>query len=616
MSRRAEIEITSRGASKTGREIGGVSKRIDRMGKTARATSGAMRSMYGAIGGVGIAAGAKRIFDFQSSVAELAAKAKLSTEEAKAMADQILEVGIAHNIAKDDVSGALTVFQDFGGILKEGTTILDKLGKRATASSTSIKNLATVSAALVDSGLSPDESVMALDQLIAQADAGTVAMSDLSTVIAEVVKVGGTMGKRFEGMGGVKQIGELMQVAGSVFAGNAQQARTSVRALFRDLTARSKMLKKQGISVFDEKGMRNVQTIMKEIIAKTGGGTQEMSKIFTADSQAIAAAFASSFSKESGKFIGVVKKVSGATGDAATIDEMYKKRMGGIASEAVRAQQALKKMEAIFINVGSKLINWVDQNMGTAIATVAGGALGAKFLPKAIGRALSGGGGLGGASGGLGGGAPIPVYIVGSPSGAAGGFQNAGTQAGKAATKMGKIGSAASMVANNLGALAGSLGAGYAIGTALDSWLNISDQLSDWAFDIMNPGERDRRAKQAGIQFREKTEKKEQGIYASGKKKDAIDEIRERAKLYAQNTVGKRSGQAFATDVKRIGAEGGMSEDEIAKLLPEMRDLVSELRNSAFTKAAGGFFNIAITSPAGLDKPTAQVNSGPSFLKK
>lgn len=607
MAQKVEIEIGTRGVGSAARRIGGVSKSIDRVGKRARVASSAMRSMYGAIGGVGIAAGTKRIFDFQHSVAGLAATAKLSNIEAKAMADQILKVGAAHNIAKEDVTGALKIFQDFGGILKDGTTILDALGRRATASSTNIKDLANVSASLVASGLTPDQSVMALDQLIAQADAGNTSMVALSRVISETAKVGATYGSRFKGVEGINQLGEVLQAAGSIFAENSERSKTAIAALFRDLTAKSNTLKKKlKIEVFDEKGMRNIQDIMGEIIKKTGGGAEALSKIFTADSQVIASAYTSSFSKESGKFIGTIKKVSGATGNAATIDEMYKRRMSGIASEAVRVEQAMKRMETMFIKAGGKLITWIDQNMGTAIATLAGGALGAKLLPAAIGRALSGG--PGGGAGGLGGmgGAPIPVYIVGSPAGA-GGFTAAGTAAGTAATKMGKIGSAASMVANNLGALAGSLGAGYAVGTALDNWLGISDNLSDWAFDLMNPGERDKRLVN---KFNQRPEVKKNKAEFK-KNLDSVSPeglLKDRVKFFTDFGT-TMSGKPLNEDLTEAGKKDGLTAAEVAKLLPALNSLVVELQ-------AKDFLNISVTGPAGLDKPSAQINKGPAFVGK
>ena len=514
----AQIEVTSRGEKRVARGFRDIDRSVQRVGATSRRTTSTMAAGWGkvrrSLGGVGTAMGAvgliaagKRVLDFRQKLGQLQAKMKIATPEAERMGKEVLDVGKAHNIAKDEVLGALQVFQDFGGYVGEGRKMLPQLGKRAAAATVDIKDLATVSAALIDTGLSPDQAIKAIDLLIDQADAGTVSMADMAAVFPEVAKGGAAMGERFKGLAGASRLGKMMQVAGSVFAGNAQMSRTAVKALFRDLTANAaKIEKKYKVKVFDEKGLRDTDALMAEILKKTGGDIQKLSKIFTADSLTMVSAYSGAYDQASGKFKGVVSKVGARKGGAENIEKMYALRMGGVAAEAEKVKAAMLGLEAALMQTGGSMIKWANENRGKAVAAGVGAVAAVKLGPTLV-KGLFGlltrgkGGGAGAALAGLPGGGVQPVFVVNMPganlgqaagyfgqgggglggAGAAGGGGNLFTRSMgsgflDAPTKLGKVGQAAGAA----GAAIGALMVGYEVGTMLDNWLDMSGKMSNF----------------------------------------------------------------------------------------------------------------------------------------
>lgn len=496
----AQIEITSRGERRVARGFRNIDKSVAQVGRTSERVTRNMRAgwskvgatvkgMGAILGGAAIAAGGKKVLDFRQKLGELQAKMKMSTKDAEAMGDQVLQVGKAHNIAKDDVLGALKVFQDFGGYTSEGRRVLDQLGVRAKAATVPIKDLARISAALVDAKMSPENTIKAIDQMIAHADEGKVSMEDLGRVLPGVASNAALMGERFKGLEGVKRVSQLMQIAGTASAGNAEEARTSIKNMFNDLTKNSKKLEEIGINVFDEKGMRDIDTLMSEIMAKTGGkiqGKRGLSAFFGMESMNIAGTYASAFDKKTGKFGGGVAKISGAKGSRESTEESYNLRMQGVAKEAEDVGRAWRELEAALMKSGGELIKWVNENRGKAAAVAVAGVAAVKLGPsilKGLFGMMSKGKAGGGVAGALGGAMGVqPVFVVNLPGAnigqAAGFFGEGGGALGKTAGPAGKVASKFGAVAKAAGPLALALGAGVAAGMALDELTDASGKLS------------------------------------------------------------------------------------------------------------------------------------------
>jgi hypothetical protein len=378
---KAEIRLEAFGERQVAGAFGKVDRSINRTGSTSRRVSAGMRREWGTVrrsaggllkvlGGVGLAAGGKRVMDFRQRLGQLQADAGMTTGAAEKLATKILGLQTAFNVSKDSITDAVQVFQDFGGIVPKGVTILAGLTKISKASGTEMKDLATIASTLMQTlGMSPDEALQMVTLLNDQALKGQVALRDLAKVIPGVMGAG--VGKGFGGERAVKQLGTLMQVAGQAVGGNAEVARTQALALMRDLTKAAPTLQKKfGISVFDkDRNMRDINDIMAAVIKGTGGkmgialkggGFKEF---FTEESAKVAGVFKSMFDVGTGKFKteSTVANVLGAKGGMATVEAQLQRRVGGIAKEAEEFETSLKQLDEAVQKYGARLIQWVQQ---------------------------------------------------------------------------------------------------------------------------------------------------------------------------------------------------------------------------------------------------------------
>jgi len=481
------FERTERAARKGGGAGLAMTEKLEKAfgGVTSKVTS-----VYGAIGGIGLVAGAKRVLDFDSGIGQLQADMGASTEEAMALRTQILNLSSAHGVAKEEVVEATQVFQDFGGIVRQGLPILGDLTRISKATGAPMAALATIASTLIQTlGMSPTEAVEAITQFSDQSLKGQIALRNLAKIIPEVMA--GGVGAGFGGGRAIGQLGTLLQVAGQASGGKADLARTGALALMRDLKEKAKDLGKLGIRVFDKKGsLRDIDEIMKAIVLKTKGTmrTRKGQSLFSEESSKVAGIYASMVDASTGEYkaTSTQKIVSGATGGMQAIEEQYKRRVEGVASEAEKVKRALASLEAGLMQHGGAMIKWLSENPGKAAALVGGGILTGKSLfpfVKSLFKLRGGFGGMLGAEGAAGGaGGPLSdvqkVFVV-NMAGGLGGVGGSGPggvagAAGTATTRLEKLGAAANVAQ---GVLA-SFGMGFGVGTILDQALGISDAAS------------------------------------------------------------------------------------------------------------------------------------------
>ncbi|MFH1833529.1 MAG: phage tail tape measure protein, partial [bacterium] len=390
MSAKAEIEISARGGAGVARELGRVGGALGQVQGKARAATSMVRGLYGALGGVGLMAGAKRVLDFRSIIGQLQADMGISTEAARALEQQVLSTSQAYGVAKAEVAGALQVFQDFGGIVDKGSTILDGLTKVAKASGTPVKELATIASTLMQTlGMSPDEALASITQFNDQALKGQVSMRKLAGIIPGVMGAG--VGKGFAGGRAVTQLGTLLQVAGQATGGNAEEARTQALALMRDLAKAAPKLKKQfKIDVLDkDKNLRDLDVLMAEIAKATKGTMLDKKSaiIFTEESAKVAGIFRSMFDVTTGKYKAgsTVENVLGAKGGMGAIDEQYNRRVEGIDKEGQKLQSTITELDAGLMKYGSSVLEWINANTATAVTGAVAGGLAWKLGGSVVG---------------------------------------------------------------------------------------------------------------------------------------------------------------------------------------------------------------------------------------
>ena len=212
MTQKVGLEISARGGRRAAKELGLVDKGLKTTGRSARGATSALRGLMPAIGGAMIAAKAKDVLAFTDALGVIQGMAGITTRDARALGDEILAVGEKHGLARDEILGAIKVFQDNGGYLKEGRAMLSDLGMAAAATGTDIKDLAVISSKLIEQGFTPSAAFGVIETLNAQANQATVSLKDVGRVVSELISAGGAYGKAFSGAEGVKGLGELLQV--------------------------------------------------------------------------------------------------------------------------------------------------------------------------------------------------------------------------------------------------------------------------------------------------------------------------------------------------------------------------------------------------------------------
>lgn len=456
MSKRVTIEITATGARVVGDDFKKIGDKLDNTKAKAKAfgdkVSKSISGIIGVLAGLGAGMAVKRVLDYETALGKLQAKMVMATPDMRQLSESILSTGTSYGIAKEDVLGALMVFQNFGGKVEEGRLILDELAKTAEATSTPMTQLADIAATFINAGMAPKDVVAVVQTLSSQADAATVSMEDLSRVIANVASVAGGFGSRFQGAEGAVRMGAALQVAGAAFAGNAEQSKTATIAMMADLMKNAKALKKLKINVFDKDGMRDLSDIMTEIEKVSGGRLEKMTtkkggkgtRLFGQESLGAVGAWMKAIADLRGGG-GVLKAVAGA--GPGKIDAQFNLRMNGIAKEAEQVQTALRELDAELMRSGGKLVRWI-----------------ANDLPSAMGLAISG---------------ALTLKLAGPVTSAVAGLKGVGAIAGVASA--------------GLAPLIGAAAIGYALGTAFDELTGASDWLANLWFDFFHPGAQGKR---------------------------------------------------------------------------------------------------------------------------
>lgn len=395
MTTTATIRVTSSGVDLLAKQFGRTENRVARLGRTSGRTaslmsrhlskvSGGVGRLYAAAGGVGLAAGAKKIFDFDDALGALQARSRMLPADAKAMRDGILATASATGVQKDQILAALNVGQDFGGYLQEMIGIQRQLAMAHKATGTDMADLATVAATMFKQGFTPKQVTDGLALLSKQADIADVALKDLSRVMPELM--GLMAGKGFTGTRALTQIGAAMQIIGRGTAGKAEEARTQFNAMIRDIERNAKKLKGKKIDIYaDAKTgkLKDINAIMGEIVSKVG--STEERKFFSDEGLKALAQFRLAFKggKLDAKAAGLYK-AQGTTFDS--LKKQYEIAVGGIAAESEKVKRSLAELDEAFQKHGKRLINWAAENKGTAAAAAGGGLLALKFGPALLGR--------------------------------------------------------------------------------------------------------------------------------------------------------------------------------------------------------------------------------------
>lgn len=361
-----------------------------------------------AIGGIGLAAGAavfaavKMAEDFDVPMRKVLALTGISSDEFQHYKDQVLELSTIVPKSAEDLANGLYFVVSAGFQGADAMTILEYSAKAASAGMTDTKIVADA----VTSGLNAYK--------LTGKDAAGV-----TDLITEAVLQGKT---EYGALAG--SIGRVLPVAAELHVGldevlasmstmtrvglNADEAATALRgtltALIKPSSGARKELDEMGLSAAglrDELKSKGLMAVLQELMDKTGGNVEALSKIIP-NVRALTGVLATSGSQGEAyaKILGSMKTAAGLTDDA------FRKTADGVSAQSGILRNSLSK---IAIELGDQLLphlvdfakwaseavkateNWVRQNPDLAkLGLVLGGvAVGLAAISFVIGPLIA-----------------------------------------------------------------------------------------------------------------------------------------------------------------------------------------------------------------------------------
>lgn len=183
-------------------------------------------------------------------------------------------------ISAQEVGGGLQQFISKTGRRDIGEAMLPDFATVASATGAKMDEVASAAAAMFEKFdiKSIDDMRQAFATLTFQGKQGSFELKDAASQYDKLTAAAGRLGIG-KGAKAVATLGGLTQISRSA-TGSSEQAATALEATFRQLTAKSGVLRQQGVRVFDDAGQaRDIQDVLVETIAKVGGKDIEKKKV-------------------------------------------------------------------------------------------------------------------------------------------------------------------------------------------------------------------------------------------------------------------------------------------------------------------------------------------------
>ena len=168
------------------------------------------------------------------------------------------------------IAEAIQSFVSLTGNLQTGRTSATAFATVASATGSNVGDVSQAAASIYNQfGLQSREEMQdVLASLTFQGKKGAFELRDAASQFQRLAAAGASFG--LSGVKGVKTIGGLAQIA-RTGTGSAEQTTTALENIFSNLVAKSAILKREGVSVYDKKGRtRDVADVLIESIVKAG----------------------------------------------------------------------------------------------------------------------------------------------------------------------------------------------------------------------------------------------------------------------------------------------------------------------------------------------------------
>jgi hypothetical protein len=224
----AETGQLKREMTRAGGMVGGFAKRVERAGARMRAAmrntglgnvTARLRSMgpsIAAFAGIyGIGAAIKAVKEFEESLDDLRVFGKKSIEWMDRARKQIVAVSNNTGMAKDQLADFANRFVELTGDADAAMGALGAMGKVAVATRSDMASLAQVMEQITGGfNLKGAKQIQeAIGIMAFQAFKGAMSFKDIAQALPMVVGAAGALGAKTKGMGGVRDVGAILQIA-------------------------------------------------------------------------------------------------------------------------------------------------------------------------------------------------------------------------------------------------------------------------------------------------------------------------------------------------------------------------------------------------------------------
>lgn len=405
-----------------GRTMGSVSNSID-----------TLTGKYVAWGAaIGAGATLKYLTDLQRRFTRLGIQADVGAEALERIKTQMFDVARQKNIAVpvEELMDAVEVIVEKRGDLDLALNNLENIGLAIQASGSNGRDVGAMIADMQEKfGLGNDKEFLeSLDTLVVQGKAGAFTLNNMASQGNRLASAMARTGRA--GADSIREMGGLVQIYRQG-VGSAEQATTAFERTIAGLFAKQEDIKKLGVQLFDPaelaKGnmvMRQVSTVLKEIIIATKGDEAVLGKLFGDEGVRGVSVLARMYRNTGG--FGELDKFLSIQGTGSQIQADSARAATDLASATSRLATALQKLaDSRLTGVLERLadgLNGLADN-DKLFNNVVGGGLGILGLGMANKGARSVGGLMGSLKSTMGGGAAA-----------------AGANAGRLSTILGKSG--------------------------------------------------------------------------------------------------------------------------------------------------------------------------------
>lgn len=297
-----------RGIRSVGRGVGGVAARGAGIGVAAIGLN--VASLFDA----------REALSFERSLALLAGQADISAGAQANLGQAITKTSLAFGAFRGDVLRGVEKVVEKSGDLNLATDIITTMSKAAIGLDADLGDLGELAASLGTSfKISGKDMEEFFNILIAQGDKGQVTLKNFARISEEVFGTAAGFGVR--GKGGINAISALIQAS----VGSADERKTAIVSFLEQLTAKEAKINKLGVKVRGPKGeLRDISTIVKDVIKATGGSVGAINKIFTGAGLKPFLLSASEF-KDTKKFASLDKFLGAGAGSKGLIDKRFQR---------------------------------------------------------------------------------------------------------------------------------------------------------------------------------------------------------------------------------------------------------------------------------------------------